>query len=632
MEIKIKNDIKALDNSKLLFPARRTFKKQLCKDKVENDGSESANETYWVLFEKSKNPLLIIDSSFRFIKCNNAAVKILGALSKDEIINKPPHYFSPKNQPDGRLSAVKAAEMIRRAFKNRQHQFEWVHKRIDGVLLWIKVNLTAVPLQKEKILLVNWQNITENKKAEETIHKFYQAIEQTNEIIFMTSIEGKINFVNAAFEETYGYKREEVVGKVTPRILKSGLMVERFYSDLWKKLPAGKGIQNEIINKTKDGRLINIQMSVSPIFNEDKVLIGYMAVQKDITEEKKAEKKLMDAELQYRSLFEQSPLGICLVDYETLLPIDFNEQVHKQLGYSRKEFSKLKIYDYEEIEDQKAIKARVKKIIKVGHDNFVTRHKTKNGETRHVHVTVLKIMLHEVPVLYAIYQDITETVELTNTLQKQQMDLQRQVMQATLSGHEEEKNEIGRELHDNVNQLLATAKIYLGMIKNMKDEFHADLMDKSYNYLCDAMDEIRKLSHSLVSSVVTEKGLHECLNDFLQEFNSTTGVVVKLIYKIMKGRMLDPKLQLNLYRIIQEQLNNIRKHAQANKVLIHLRAKGDQLHLSIMDNGTGFDTNQKGNGIGLKNIQSRVEIYCGSMNIYSWPGEGCRLEVNIPLT
>ena len=588
-------------------------------------------EKFHTFFDKSRDPILLIDDSFHFIDCNEAAVEILGADSKDQVLNKPPAYFSPEYQPDGQLSVIKAEKMIKSAYKKGNLQFEWIHKRLDGVTIYMDVSLTVIPVGAEKVLLVHWWDITESKKAGETIHKLYQAIEQTNEIVFMTDIDGTINFVNTAFEEVYGYKKEEVQGKTTPRILKSGLMDKEFYKDLWKKLPAGKGIRKEIINKTKDGRLINIHTSMTPIFSEKKILIGYMAVQEDITEKKIAEKKLVDAELQYRTLFEQSPDGICLVDYETLSNLDFNVQVHKQLGYSAEEFSKLKISDYEIIESPKAIKARAKKIMNEGHDDFITRHKTKKGEIRDVHAIIQKIVLHEKPVFYAIFRDITDKVRLANELRSKEVDVQRQIMEATLFGHEEEKNELGRELHDNVNQLLATVKIYLGMIKGKKDNMDLDLVDKSYQYVNDAMEEIRKLSHSLVSSVLKEKGLRECLKDLLHELNSNHGFKVKLIYKISKERILYPKMELTLYRIIQEQVNNICKHAKANNIVIHLREKEDHLDLSILDDGAGFDTTKKGNGIGLRNIQSRVNIYSGSMNIFSSPGEGCRLEVSIPL-
>ncbi len=588
-------------------------------------------EQFRDFFEKTRDPILLIDDSFYFTDCNQAAVKILGADSKDEILNKPPAFFSPEYQPDGQHSAIKAEKMIHSAYQKGSLQFEWIHKRLDGACIYMDVSLTVIPVGVKKVLLVHWRDISESKKAGETIHKLYQAIEQTNDIVFMTGIDGTINFVNAAFEEVYGYKKKEVLGKVTPRIQKSGLMGKEFYKDLWKKLPSGRGIRKEIINKTKDGRLINIHTSLSPIFNEKNTLIGYMAVQEDITEKKIAEKKLVDAELQYRTLFEQSPDGICVLDSKTLISLDFNTKIHKQLGYSREEFSRLKISDYEIIDTPNVIKKRAKKIMKEGHDNFITRHKTKNGEIKDVHVIVQKIILRDKPVLYAIYRDITDKVRLENTLKIQEKNLQRQIMEATLSGHEEEKNELGRELHDNVNQILATVKIYLGMVKANKENIDIGLVEKSYDYVNAAMEELRKLSHSLVSPTLKEKGLRESLKGFIEELNLTHDFRVKLVYKLNEDRILDDKLELTMYRIIQEQMNNISKYAQANTIIIHLREKDNHLGLSILDDGVGFDTTKKGNGIGLRNIQSRVDIFSGSMDIFSSPGEGCRLEVRIPL-
>ena len=87
-----------------------------------------------------------------------------------------------------------------------------------------------------------------------------------------------------------------------------------------------------------------------------------------------------------------------------------------------------------------------------------------------------------------------------------------------------------------------------------------------------------------------------------------------------------------LYRIVQEQMNNITKYAQAKEVTIYLTAIDDQILLSIADDGQGFDTSKRNKGIGLKNIQNRIEFYAGSMKIISAPGQGCTLEIAIPST
>ena len=433
------------------------------RKKTEENLKQSENR-FRSFYEKACDPILIIDESFHFTDCNNAAIAILGATSKDQIINKPPVFFSPEYQPDGQLSAVKAEQMIKNAYKEGSHQFEWIHKRIDGFAIYIDVRLTVIPMENKNVLLVYWRDITESKKAEATIRKLYQAIEHTNEIVFMTDIDGTLNFVNTAFEEVYGYKKEEVVGKTTPRILKSGIMEKQFYEELWKKLPSGKGLSKEIVNKTKDGRLINIHTSLTPIFDDRKILIGYMAVQEDITEKKIAEKKLLNAELKYRTLFEQSSDGISVVDPETLLPIDFNEKMHTQLGYSREEFAQLKISDYEMIFSPEIIKEREIKIKLHGHANFETTHKKKNGDILHVQVDIISIILHGKPQFYATYRDITEKIKLERERKQHEIDQQRQIVEATISGQEAEKKDLSLELHDNIVQILVTVKIYLGIL------------------------------------------------------------------------------------------------------------------------------------------------------------------------
>ena len=530
---------------------------------------------------------------------------------------------------------IKAFEKLtREVFEGKSGKLEFEITGLKGKNKWMKTH--AVPFKNVEgeiiSLLGITRDITKSKETEREIRTLYQAIEQTNAIIYMTDVNGTINFVNTAFEEVYGYKKEEVVGKATPRILKSEVMKKQFYEELWKNLTSGKSLRKEIVNKTKDGRLITIQTSWTPIFNDRKILIGYMAVQEDITEKKIAEKKLLEAELMYRTLFEQSADGISVVDPETLLPLDFNEKMHTQLGYSREEFAQLKIFDYEIKESLEAIKARAEKIMHEGQDSFETRHKTKKGDIRNVQVNIISIILHGKPQFYATYRDITEKIKLERERKQQEIDQQRQIVEATINGQEKEKNELGNELHDNINQILATVKIYLGMAKpKEKTSEDIDLVGQSYDYLNIAMEEIRKLTHSLVAPSLGNKGIHESLNKLIEEINATRDFKVALVDEMEKKQPLDDKKALMLYRITQEQMNNINKYAQAKNVIVHLKEKDAHLELSITDDGVGFDTTKKANGIGLKNIQSRVEFYSGKINIISSPGKGCKMELSIPI-
>jgi len=173
--------------------------------------------------------------------------------------------------------------------------------------------------------------------------------------------------------------------------------------------------------------------------------------------------------------------------------------------------------------------------------------------------------------------------------------------------------------------------MYLGMAKSGQN-VPEDLVGISYEYVNQAMEEIRKLSHSLVTPSLGDISLKEALQELAENINLLEGLQVQLLDdEKYNEQAKDKNKELMLYRIVQEQLNNITKYAKAKEAVISLKIDSDNLFLSVADNGVGFDTTQKSKGIGLKNISSRVEFYSGNMNIISSPGRGCTLEVYIPM-
>ncbi|HEY5591949.1 MAG TPA: PAS domain S-box protein [Paludibacter sp.] len=143
-------------------------------------------------------------------------------------------------------------------------------------------------------------NITEQRNAEKDIVKLAKAIVTSGEAIFLTDCEGVFTFINPAFTSLYGFTADEIIGKSTPRIIKSAIFDMSVYENFWQTLLKGDEVRGELINKRKDGKLIEIESSSTPIIDEENKIIGFLGIQRDITERKRAEIELSNSKEQLR--------------------------------------------------------------------------------------------------------------------------------------------------------------------------------------------------------------------------------------------------------------------------------------------------------------------------------------------
>jgi len=230
-------------------------------------------------------------------------------------------------------------------------------------------------------------------------------------------------------------------------------------------------------------------------------------------------------------------------------------------------------------------------------------------------------------------QDITEKKEMQQKLLKQELDRQKLIAQAVVNAQEKERADIGKELHDNVNQILSTAKLYLELAKTEEDE-RLDLINRSTDNISHAINEIRSISRSLVPPSVGDLGLIDSIQDLVENIRATRKLRVEFYYQGNIDNVLDEKRKLMLFRIVQEQVNNILRHSQATVMTIELYEEGRQVELTIHDNGQGFDLEKVKlkKGVGLSNIISRAELFNGKVIIKTSPGHGCRLNINVPIS
>ncbi len=226
--------------------------------------------------------------------------------------------------------------------------------------------------------------------------------------------------------------------------------------------------------------------------------------------------------------------------------------------------------------------------------------------------------------------DITKRKQLEQTLIADQINHQKQLTQATIDVQEEERKEIGKELHDNIGQLLATSKLYLDLAKSTADDTTKEMISLSLESISYVINGVREISHSLIPPTLGDLGLISSIKDLIETFTRTQPLEIKFNYSFFNEDLLPENQKLMVFRIIQEQLNNIIKHANAREVVITLKNMDKLLWLEVKDDGKGFDAKKIRKGIGLANIKNRAELFGGKMEIISDAGEGCLINVMVP--
>jgi signal transduction histidine kinase len=214
-----------------------------------------------------------------------------------------------------------------------------------------------------------------------------------------------------------------------------------------------------------------------------------------------------------------------------------------------------------------------------------------------------------------------------NRLAEEKERYERLLTEQMIAVQEREREWIGRELHDNVSQVLTTVKLYLEMASKQEDN---PLIPRSMQLINSSIVEIRNLSHQLSSPTLGTRSLIDTINGLIETVGFSTNLVFEFDHAGYNVPLIMSQ-RLALYRILQEQLNNIIKHSGATRVRITLTQKNEQVLLTVRDNGKGFDSKTRSNGMGLNNITSRVKVFGGTVDIESAPQKGCLIRVMFPV-
>jgi PAS domain S-box-containing protein len=234
--------------------------------------------------------------------------------------------------------------------------------------------------------------------------------------------------------EMFGYSRQEMLGRTTAILHVDEAALEEFRGYTYSAVEEHGFLHLlDFRMRRKDGTVFPTEHSVVPLQDGQGKRIGWVSVVRDITERKRAEEALRESEERYRTLFEQAPDSVLLIDGETGALVQFNDKAHETLGYTREELEKLKIPDFEAIESPEEVARHIRRVVKEGADIFETKHRTKSGEIRDVEVRSRAVSVRGKGFNQAIFRDISERKRAEEALRESE-EKYRKLVQDSIDG------------------------------------------------------------------------------------------------------------------------------------------------------------------------------------------------------
>ena len=597
--------------------------------------------------EQSPASIIITNKTGEIEYVNPKFSKLTG-YSNSEAIGENPRFLK-----SGSTSKVEYIDLWKTISSGGEWHGEFRNRKKNGDEYFELASISPILNSNGEIThyLAVKEDITDRKKVVSELHKFLMGIENSSDAVFITDINGTIEFVNPAFEAIYGYPKSEVLGK-TPRILKSGLISQETYKYFWDSLLAGNPVSGELKNKTSDGIVVDIDASNNPILDEKGKIIGFISINRDITKRKQIEEALKISEEKYRKIFENVQDVFYQADINGLT-IDISPSIFRITGYYPEELLGKPISIlYENAEHRNDL------INKINQDgevwDFEVRMRTKNGELKYVSVNTHKLIdsTGKQIGLEGSARDITERkkAELELVMAKEKAEESDRLKTAFL-------NNISHEIRTPMNAISGFTSLLVESEGSHADKaYFAETIQNGTNQLLSIINDIVDISSitaKIVKKDISRVNVFNTVSSVMDQFNqkaSDKSIQLKFTQELIDRNIEIMTDQTKLFKIISNLISNAIKFTYAGKIELGYKMKGNILEFYVSDTGIGiapenhqriFDTFYQventlsrifeGTGLGLSICKSYIEHLGGKIWLTSKLNEGTVFYFSLPI-
>lgn len=494
---------------------------------------------------------------------------------------------------------------------------------INGLCAIIK-NITV----KKECEKLEKQNEAIEKKLFQSRLLFEQFMQNSPLVAWVTDAEGNMHYMNPTYQKTYGFTSEHF-GKNIAELFDMPTAKEYSVNNQ-KVLKTGVAIETVERAIDNNGNEQVLKVYKFPLLINNRQMVGGWAV--DMTDQVVMQEKLMKSIERHEYVNEATSDAIYDWNF-TSGKLFTSARFEELFGYTEKQVSirhrlrhihpedvaKFKEVVFQSLRNETSDKWEVEYRLQAADGTFKSL-LDKAFIIRHT---------QKVTRVIGALQDITAQKELQQKLVNQEKKSKREFIKSVIETQEKERRGLSVELHDNVNQILASCKLMLEVALDNGPNAKM-LTEKTYQSIQLVINEIRKISHHLNPSAIADVGLVEAIEQMIEKINLSGKLFVRFEVEEQTGlKALQEQDTITILRIVQEQLTNILKHAKAANIFISLRVENELIKLLIKDDGVGFDVEKCKKGLGLRNIYHRVEYYSGTMDIESSAGKGCALRITL---